>query len=201
MFGQHQQGLAEILSAGFAVILVTSVHGRVHHWIERRFQKGVYRLKAQLPELLDALCLRMGAAELCEAVLNEIVRDVRAIKAAILVRGESGLYLAAGRDVDEADVGPWLAPHAFEAPPETPQDEEPMFNVALPLVDALKDEPIGWLLVGPRPDGTSCNRDERNALAAVAGPIARSVATVRAREDREERLLARLSALEARLVT
>ena len=51
----------------------------------------------------------------------------------------------------------------------------------------------------PRPDGTSCNRDERKALAFVAAPIARSVAAVQAREIREGRVLAGLAVLERRM--
>jgi hypothetical protein len=46
------------------------------------------------------------------------------------------------------------------------------------------NENIGWLLVGARPDGSVCNRDERAALAAVAPQIARAIATVQARDRR-----------------
>lgn len=58
------------------------------------------------------------------------------------------------------------------------------FTVSLPLIDPVMNEDIGWLLVGSRPDGSICNRDERAALAAVAPQIARSIATVQAMDRR-----------------
>ncbi|MBI3675087.1 MAG: hypothetical protein HY243_00520 [Proteobacteria bacterium] len=198
IMGQGQETLAGIISAGFAVVLVTSIHGRVRQWIEKRFQRGVYRLKEKLPALLDVLSPRVDTAVLCEKVLSDIVRDVRATKAAILLRGGSNFLIAAQHQVDEFDVRAWLeAQSSAETIEEGSADS--IFKVALPLVDTLKNEPIGWLLVGPRPDGTTCNRDERNALAAVAAPIARTLAAVQARENREGRLLAGLAVLEQRL--
>ena len=72
-------------------------------------------------------------------------------------------------------------------------DETPRHFEAT-LIDPVADEPVGALLVGPRPDGTRPNRDEREALLGVAPAIARAIATARARVEREEELLARLSA-------
>ncbi len=197
--GQGQQALASALSAAFAVVVASAAHRRMHAWIEKRFQKGVYLLKAKLPALLDALAPRWGTAELCGRVLNDVVRDVRATKAALLLRQEDGrLFAMASRGVEEDELRVWIeistaAPRAIED--DVVESETAPFRLALPLIDNLVDENVGWLLVGARPDGTSCNRDERRALAEVAAPIARAIATTLARDRREARLWERLEAL------
>jgi hypothetical protein len=43
---------------------------------------------------------------------------------------------------------------------------------------------VGWLLLGPRPDGSFYGKDEREALTEIADPVARAVEIVRAREAR-----------------
>lgn len=179
VLGQQQQALVSIISAGFAVVAVTSLHGRAHKWIEHRFHKGVSELKAVLPTKLDALALRCDVPELCAKVLADVARSVRTTKSAIVLNGA----IAASQSCEQQDIDDWRkqasdanAPSFFEAT----------------LTDPVSDEPVGILLVGPRPDGTRCNRDEREALVAAAPAIARAIATARARSEREELLLARL---------
>jgi hypothetical protein len=94
--------------------------------------------------------------------------------------------ILASRNCEQSDINQWRQAQASES------EEAPAFFEA-PLVDPIADEPIGALLVGPRPDGTICNRDEREALLTVAPAIARAIATARARAEREERLLKRIS--------
>jgi hypothetical protein len=61
-----------------------------------------------------------------------------------------------------------------------------LFPIRLPLVPSSDDEePIGYLLVGPRPDGSIPSRDEQKALKEVSEPIARAIRTVIKREARE----------------
>jgi hypothetical protein len=199
--GAQQQALAGVISAAVAVALVGGLHGRMQGWIEKRFYRGVYRLKEKLPQMLEALSARGDTTRLCEEVLGQVARDVRVTKAAILLGGEGDLRTAARLQSDEAEVRAWLDRRAA-----TGADDgggQPVFKVAVPLVDPLGEVTLGWLLVGPRPDGTTCNRDERAALAAAAEPIARAIAAVQARDEREGRLLAGvregLKALEARL--
>lgn len=184
LVGQQFASLAGIFGAGFAVILVGLAHRRMQHFIERRFHKGVYRLREELPKLLDTLVLRFDTAGLCAKVLNDIANDVRVTKAAMLLRDEDKVSVAAKHGVDAADLQSWINARG-EAP--TNDASPSAFNVALPLNDPVMDEKVGWLLIGPRPDGTACNRDERAALAAVAPAIARAIATVQARDRRESR--------------
>jgi hypothetical protein len=181
VLGQQQQALISVISAGFAVVAVTSLHSRAQRWIEHRFQKGVSQLKTVLPAKLDALALRCDAPELCEKVLADVTRDVRATKSAIVL-GEVGA-IAASQNCEQGDIDAWRAQADAD---ETP----PYFEAA--LIDPVADEPVGALFVGPRPDGTRPNRDEREALLSVAPAIARAIATARARAQREEDLFSRL---------
>jgi hypothetical protein len=75
----------------------------------------------------------------------------------------------------------------------------------VPLVPSSdEEEPIGYLLVGPRPDGSIPSRSEQTTLDEVSEEIARAIRTVIKREAREARtseLIAdnsrRIEALEA----
>jgi NAD-specific glutamate dehydrogenase len=56
----------------------------------------------------------------------------------------------------------------------------------VPLVPSSdKEEPIGFLLVGPRPDGSIPSHQEQRALADVSEEMARAIRTVIKREARE----------------
>src|SRR5207237_5999178 len=64
-----------------------------------------------------------------------------------------------------------------------------LFPIRVPLVPSSdNEEPIGYLLVGPRPDGSIPSRDEQKALAEVQESIARAVRTVIKREVRERQV-------------
>lgn len=181
VLGQQQQALVSVVSAGFAVVAVTSLHGRAHRWIEHRFQKGVSQLKSALPAKLDALALRCDVPGLCERVLADVARDVRATKSAIT---DASGAIVASDNCEQREIDDWRE-ESLDA------DASAFFKAT--LIDPVSDDALGALLVGPRPDGTRCNRDEREALLAVAPLIARAIATARARADREEQLVARLS--------
>src|SRR5205814_4789370 len=64
-----------------------------------------------------------------------------------------------------------------------------LFPIRVPLVPSSDDEePIGYLLVGPRPDGSIPSKEEQKALAGVSEAIARAIRTVIKREAREEKV-------------
>jgi hypothetical protein len=57
---------------------------------------------------------------------------------------------------------------------------------------------VGWLLLGPRPDGSLYNKDERETLAEVADPVARALDIVHRRAARSEAVQEQLTAMERR---
>jgi hypothetical protein len=190
LLGPQYSSLAGIVSAGFAVILVTSLHGHTHRLIEKRFQKGVYRLREELPKLIDTMALRFGTSGLCERVLAEIMRDTRTTKGALVVRSDGVFVIAAAQAVDDAEVRPWFS----ESGPAgaTNNGGQTVFGVSEPLVDPIQNDGVGWLLLGSRPDGTNCNRDERAALASLAPAVARAIVTAQAIERRTAPIATRL---------
>src|SRR5438045_6073213 len=57
-------------------------------------------------------------------------------------------------------------------------------------------ETIGWLVLGPRPDGSLFGKDEREAIESIAGPVARAIHIAQLRERREAQAERRLTTLE-----
>ena len=82
-----------------------------------------------------------------------------------------------------------------------------LFPIRVPLIPSSdREEPIGYMLVGPRPDGSIPSHQEQKALAEVSEEIARAIRTVIKREAREAEVAAlisdnarRIEAIEAML--
>jgi hypothetical protein len=76
-----------------------------------------------------------------------------------------------------------------------------MFPLRVALVPSSEkgEEPIGYILVGPRPDGSIPSREEQKALAGVSETIARAIRTVIKREEREREVAELIEANTRRL--
>lgn len=81
-----------------------------------------------------------------------------------------------------------------------------LFPVRVPLRPGEGEDLLGFILVGPRPDGSLPSRDEQKALKEIAEPIARAIKNVIKRVAYERRLESliesnsrRLSDLEDRI--
>src|SRR6185436_5198169 len=129
--------------------------------------------------------------DLVEEVFDRVSAGVRAARLA-LVTGPT----IATRGTGKAEVRAWLKQAAPDdsADPLDCNRADPLFPMRIPLrVRHSKGKPLGWLLLGPRPDGSFYGKAERAALAEIADPVARALNVVRQREEREKRLEARLS--------
>jgi hypothetical protein len=71
--------------------------------------------------------------------------------------------------------------------------------VALIPSSEKEEEPMGYILVGPRPDGSIPSREEQKALAGVSETIARAIRTVIKREEREHEVAELIEANTRRL--
>jgi hypothetical protein len=196
----HEEAIASAIGAGIAVIVVTPLHGRVHEWMDKRFRKGVWRLREKLPAMAAALSQRVGTRALCDTMLDHVARAVNVKRAALVINRN-------GRSVVITYIGPPLGNSrggvARQTLPKTggAVDEESDFVFRLALSEEGSPA-AAWLMLGPRPDGSPCNRDERNALEELAGPLASAIATTEARDKRDHllsKLEKRLSAIEARI--
>ncbi|HYG46324.1 MAG TPA: hypothetical protein VD846_00140 [Allosphingosinicella sp.] len=156
------------VGAALAVLLVVPLSTRIQAWAERRFQKGVLELRRDLPDCVGDLRETAGLDELLREILARVRTGAQATAAAVEIDGR-----IIARDGGAASL-----------------------PLRVPLRIGHRGEEVGGLLLGPRPDGTSPGKDERQALEEVADPIARAIHIVRRREERERALEARLAELE-----
>ena len=193
--GMMAGGLAAVLAA----VLVAPMHHRVSRWAEGRFQSHLVRLRDSLPRLVGDLRETAAPRRIAEAVLEEVTAGVRAARAALVLDGS----LESVGGLEPETVERWLAAWTPDTAPHRDlllDKDDAVFPVRLPL-SAEGEPPAGWLLLGPRPDGSLYGRDEREALAAIAGPVARALAIARTREAaalaQERRLASLEGAVEA----
>jgi hypothetical protein len=58
---------------------------------------------------------------------------------------------------------------------------------------------LGYILIGPRPDGSVLSKEEQKTLVEVAEPVARAVRNVIKREKREHEIAALIATHERRI--
>jgi hypothetical protein len=203
-FGREAGAAPGAVGAAMAVVLITPLHNRVHRWAERRFQKALMRLKRDLPECVEDLRETASLAELTGEVLDRVAAGVRTSHAAILV----GDRIAAERGMSEQEVAEWRERGDLDGSAERVVCNygDPVFPARVPLRVRHGAQLVGWLLLGPRPDGSFYGKDEQEALAEIADPVARAVQIVLLRDAREARARRqgeeqerRLTALERQL--
>jgi hypothetical protein len=194
-FGGTLGALAGGVGAALAAVLVVPLHHRLSHWAERRFQRALIELRQGLPLLVGDLRETGGRREIAEATAARVERGVRASRCALVVDGE----VLARRHVGPEDAAAWLA--AWTPPRGRALDcvrRDPLFPVRLRL-EADGHGDTGWLLLGPRPDGSLYGKDEREALIEIAEPVARALTVAGQREASQSQVERRLSRLEAAL--
>jgi hypothetical protein len=103
--------------------------------------------------------------------------------------------------VTNEQVEEWLKSSDGEScAKEICESTDKMFPIRVPLVPGSGDEePVGYILVGPRPDGSIPSKDEHKALAGVSEPIARAVRNVIRREARERQVVELIEANAQRI--
>jgi hypothetical protein len=198
---EHSIGIvAGAVGAAVAAAVIVPLHNRVHRWAERRFQKPLIRLREGLPETVADLRESAPVEQLVAAVMSRVEAGVRSTREAVLLDDGGALTVAGERNVPASTVAEWQsgwnAPsgdHALDC-----DRHDPVFPLRVRLCIETSGEPetIGWLLLGPRPDGSFFGKDEREALAHVAGPVARAIHIAQLREEREEHAERRISGLE-----
>ncbi|WP_114228712.1 MULTISPECIES: hypothetical protein [Sphingomonas] len=179
-FGSSSGAVPGIAAAVLATVVVTPAQSRIQNWADNRFRKALGHLRRDLPASVDDLRETASLAELLDDVLERVSVGVRATAAAIEMDGR----IVAERGAAMTD-----------------------WPLRLPLqIEHHHAGEEGWVLVGPRPDGSPLGKDEREALESVLDPVSRAIRIVRTREEREARQAAlldgigrRLAALEARL--
>jgi len=196
-FGESLGALAGGLGAAVAAVMIVPLHHRISHWAEHRFQKNLLRLRHELPLMVGDLRETARSERIADIVLDEIAGTVRATRAALLIDDR----VVAAREIEPSALSAWR--DAWVMPDHTGltcDRTDPLFPVRVPL-DASGHKRIGWLLLGPRPDGSVFGKDERETLAYIADPIARSLAISGERAEERSRIEVALVALANRLTS
>jgi hypothetical protein len=194
-FGAGIGSISATMAAAVAAVLLAPLHGRVTDWAEQHFQRDLALLKQKLPELLAELSGTSSPGRIGQAVLPRIGEALHADRSALIVDGR--VIAAAG--CDARSVACWSrtslpsdCPEAFE------RDQGSEFPLRVPLrcpFGALR----GWLLLGPRPDGTAYSRDDLEAIEAVRRPLRTALFAARESEQEKEREAAAQRATHRRL--
>ncbi len=191
-----------IFAAALSTVLVNPIQERVQRWSEQRFQKNLFLLRDDLPEVARDMRETASLGEMLDEILARVDRGVRAIRSAAIVNG--CVMRARGLSIDEVEA--WRSTtFAQDYKSDICEPSDKLFPIRVPLIPSSDDEePIGFLLVGPRPDGSIPSRDEQKALREVREAIARAIRTVIKREARESEVAEliiensrRIEALEA----
>ena len=193
-----------VIAAALATILVNPIQERIHRWSEKKFQKNLFLLRDDLPESVRDLRETASLGEMLDQILSQVDRGVRAVRSAMIVNG----FVLRVRGLTVEEVENWrTSVFAQDYKSDICEATDKLFPIRVPLIPSSdQEEPIGYLLVGPRPDGSVPSRDEQKALAGVSEAIARGIRTVVKREARESEMAElitanarRIEALEAML--
>jgi hypothetical protein len=172
-----------VIAAAIATILINPIQERIQRWSEKKFQKNLFLLREDLPESVRDMRETASLAEMVGEILAQVERGVRAVRSAMIVGG--GIRSVRGLSVEEAE-GWRTSVFAQDYESDICEPSDRLFPLRVPLIPSSgEEEPIGYLLVGPRPDGSIPSREEQKALAEVSEDIARAIRTVIKREARE----------------
>jgi hypothetical protein len=198
------QTVAAMAGAIFAASCIEPVRDRAREWTERRFQKNLFLLREDLPESVRDLRETASLEEMLETILTEVDHGVRSVRSAMIVNG----CVMAARGLPADEVEQWrTSTFAQDYKRDICEPSDKLFPIRVPLVPSSdREEPIGFILVGPRPDGSIASKKEQEALAEVSEGIARAIRAVIKREAREAEISEiigensrRIEALEALL--
>lgn len=185
-FGAGIGNVSAAMAAAVAAVLLAPLHGRITTWAERRFQRDLVTLKEQLPELLAELSGISSPARVGEAALPRLVEAVHAVCAMLVVDGD----VIATNGIDKEWAKRWVSCWAPSAPiGGFDHDRSSDFPIRMPLrcpFGTLR----GWLLLGPRPDGSPYSRDDLEALEAINRPLRTALFAASEREMEKRRELA-----------
>jgi hypothetical protein len=183
LLGQRYLGsdigsISSAVSAAVAAVLLTPLHGQISGWAERHFQHDLALLKQELPDLLVTLSAGASIKRLAMAVLPRIEQAVQATRIALLV--DNRLVATQGIDLIAArkQLSGWQPSATKDS---IARDDEKAYPLRLALRCPLGNI-RGWLLLGPRPDGSFYGKDDLEALTEIGRPLQRTLVLVAERE-------------------
>lgn len=192
---EASQTIAAMGGAVVAAVFIEPVNRKTHQWVERRFHKALLEIRENVPELMRDTRDSLTLDEFLENVLTRLVAGVLSVRGAVIL--ENDVRQTVG--VTAAEVRRWYA----EQKPKEDKNaldcvpEDHIFPLRLEVETSAGA--FGWLLIGPRPDGSIPGEDEQEALEKIAQTLGRSIRIVLSREQDREEILKLLSTQTKRI--
>ena len=192
-----------IFAAALSPVLLNPLQERITRWSENRFQKNLMILKDELPDSVRDLRETASLGELIDDVLARIIKGVRTTHVAAVI--DQGVFRTRG--ISKEKVEEWRdGTIGWDRLDDVCHPKDKIFPIRVPLIPGEEEDLLGFLLIGPRPDGSVISHDEQKAMKEVAEPIARAIRNVVRRVAYERRLESmieksarRLDELEAKI--
>ena len=189
ILGQQYLGMgigniSAAMAAAIAAVLLSPLHERISAWAEQRFERDLALLKRQLPELLAELSAGSSNRHLASAVLSRIQEAIHATRAALVVDGAVVATVGVRRRQVLGGFNRSLREATGRDFHHNPADS--LFPTRMGMrcpFGAVR----GWLLLGPRPDGSHYGRHELAVLAMIAPALRQALFATKNREDRRKR--------------
>lgn len=199
MAGRGQQGAGGWHGRGVCRNLIAPLHGRIHQWTDARFQRALASMSNVLPRRVADMREYASLDDLLATVMGKLKTAVRARQSAVFFTSDAGSAKLAhvdGVTRDQALAWAEAWPDG-DTLPDCARDDA-LFPMRLRLL-AEGIGTVGWIMLGPRPDGTFYSTDEREALAALVDPVARAIHVFGQRGKRERDVTSRIEQLECEL--
>ena len=185
-----------VFAAALATVLINPVQARIQAWSENWFQRDLVKLRTQLPECARDMRETASLSELLEDVLARIEAGVRTTRVAAVVNGK----VLSARGLHLAEAKEWASNLDLECDQPICEIADRKFPLRVPLIPEHGDTRLlGYILIGPRPDGSVLSKEEQKTLIEVAEPVSRAVRNVIKRERREHEVAATIGLHEARI--
>src|SRR5207253_11338891 len=102
-YGNNDSEGPIIFAAALSTVLVNPIQERVQRWSERRFQKNLFLLRDDLPEVARDMRETASLGEMLDEILARVDRGVRAVRSAMIVNG--CVLRARGQSIHEVGAG------------------------------------------------------------------------------------------------
>jgi len=203
-YGNSTSEWPVIFAAALSTVLVNPIQERITRWSQNKFQHNLVILRDELPDSVRDLRETGNLGELIDDTLSRLMKGIVTTHVACII--DQGVFRTRG--ISKEKVEEWRDQTIGwnDTSAEVSVNRDKLFPLRVMLKPGDGEEPLGFILVGPRPDGSAPSKDEQKALREVAEPIARGVKNVIKRVAYERRLESliesnsrRLSDLESRL--
>ena len=169
-----------IFAAAIATVLVNPAQQRIQSWSENGSSADLVKLRNELPECARDMRETASLTELLDDLLARIEDGVRTTRVAAMLGGASSSR--AGFDRGGAGL---VGRRADRIARRHLRGRRPDLSAARAVDPGARRQPLGTILIGPRPDGSVLSKEEQKTLVEVAEPVARAIRNVIKREKRE----------------